>query len=76
MLVVTRRPGESIVIELPTGELIEVTVVRVKGKQVRLATDTCRWCGGRCCSGWKPELRSIGDSLTAFPPSFCATLYL
>jgi carbon storage regulator CsrA len=24
---------------LPTGELIEVTVVRVKGKQVRLATD-------------------------------------
>ena len=39
MLVVTRRPGESIVIELPSRELIEVKVVRVKGKQVRLATD-------------------------------------
>jgi len=39
MLVVTRRPGESIVIELPTGELIEVLVVRINGKQVRLGTD-------------------------------------
>jgi carbon storage regulator len=39
MLVVTRRPGESLIIELPTGERIEVTVVRVKGNQVRLATD-------------------------------------
>jgi carbon storage regulator len=39
MLGVTRRPGESIVIELPTGELIEVLVVRINGKQVRLGTD-------------------------------------
>ena len=39
MLVITRRPGEAIVIELPSGELIEVTVVRVKGNQVRLGTD-------------------------------------
>jgi len=35
MLVVTRHPGESIVIELPTGELIEITLVRINGKQVR-----------------------------------------
>jgi carbon storage regulator CsrA len=40
MLVVTGRPGEAIVIELPTGELIEAMVVRVNGKQVRLGTDT------------------------------------
>ena len=39
MLVVTRRPGETLVIELPTGELIEVMVIRVNGKQVRLGTD-------------------------------------
>jgi len=38
-LVITRRPGEGIVIELPIGELIEITVVRINGKQVRLATD-------------------------------------
>ena len=38
MLVVTRRPGEAIVIELPSGELIEVTVLGVKGNQVRLGT--------------------------------------
>ena len=30
MLVVTRRPGESIVIELPTGEMIQVVVLFVK----------------------------------------------
>ena len=29
MLVVTRRPGETIVIELPTGELIEVLVLSI-----------------------------------------------
>ena len=39
MLVVTRRPGEAIVIELPTGELIEVVVLSVKGNQVKLGTD-------------------------------------
>ena len=31
MLVVTRRPGEVIVIELPTGELIEMVVLSVTG---------------------------------------------
>ena len=39
MLVVTRRPGESIVIELPSRELIEVTVLSVNGNQVKLGTD-------------------------------------
>jgi carbon storage regulator len=38
MLVVTRRPGEAIVIELPTGERIEVIVLTVKHHQVRLGT--------------------------------------
>jgi carbon storage regulator len=39
MLVVSRRPGESLVIELPTGELIEITVLTVDGSKVRLGTD-------------------------------------
>jgi carbon storage regulator len=39
MLVVTRRPGEAIVIELPSGELIDVVVLSVKGNQVKLGTD-------------------------------------
>jgi len=39
MLVVTRRPGESVIIELPTGELIEVTVLSVASNQVKLGTD-------------------------------------
>jgi carbon storage regulator len=38
MLVLTRGPGEAIIIELPTGELIEVTVLGVKGNQVRVGT--------------------------------------
>jgi carbon storage regulator len=39
MLVLTRRPGESIIIELPTGERITVTVLGIKGNQVRIGTD-------------------------------------
>ena len=38
MLVLTRRPGQSIRI----GEDIEVTVVEVRGDQVRLAIDAPR----------------------------------
>ena len=34
MLIQPRCSGESIIIELPTGEEIEVTVVRVKGSQI------------------------------------------
>ena len=39
MLILTRRPGESIIIELPTGELIQVVVLGVKGNQVRIGTE-------------------------------------
>ena len=39
MLILTRRPGESLIIELPTGEQIKVAVLGVKGNQVRIGTD-------------------------------------
>ena len=39
MLAITRRPGETIVIELPTGEQIRVAIARVRGEQVRVAID-------------------------------------
>ena len=39
MLILTRRPGEFIITELPTGERITVTVLGVKGNQVRIGTD-------------------------------------
>jgi carbon storage regulator len=38
VLILTRRVGETIIIELPAGEQIEVTVLGVKGNQVRLGT--------------------------------------
>ena len=38
MLILTRRPGETLIIELPTGEHIEVTVLGIKGNQVRIGT--------------------------------------
>jgi len=39
MLILTRRPGETLIIELPTGEQIQVKVLEVKGNQVRIGTD-------------------------------------
>jgi carbon storage regulator CsrA len=39
MPALTRRPGKTFMIELSTGERIEVTVLSVKGKQVRIGTD-------------------------------------
>ena len=39
MLILTRRPGESIIVELPTGEQIQVVVLGVKGNQVRIGTE-------------------------------------
>ncbi len=39
MLMLTRRPGENITIETPAGEQIRVTVLGIKGNQVRLGTD-------------------------------------
>ena len=38
MLILTRRTGESLIIELPTGEQIQVTVLGIKGNQVRIGT--------------------------------------
>ena len=42
MLILTRRPGESLVIELPGDQVAEVTVMRVKGQQVKLSIETPR----------------------------------
>ena len=39
MIVITRRPGESHIIELPTGEQIEITVLTNTSNQVRIGTD-------------------------------------
>jgi carbon storage regulator len=39
MLILTRRPGESVIITTPAGERIEVAVLGVKGNQVRLGTE-------------------------------------
>ena len=39
MLVLTRRPGETLIIELPTGEQVEVTVLNVNRNQVRIGLD-------------------------------------
>lgn len=38
MLILTRRIGEAIAIETPTGKLIEVVVLDIKGNQVRIGT--------------------------------------
>ena len=38
MLILTRRIGETIIIELPSGEQIRVLVQGVKGNQVRIST--------------------------------------
>ena len=39
MLILTRRPGETLIIETPAGKQIKVTVLEVKGNQVRIGTD-------------------------------------
>lgn len=38
MLILTRRIGEVLVIDTPGGEKIEITVLGVKGNQVRIGT--------------------------------------
>jgi carbon storage regulator len=38
MLILTRRVGETLVMSLPSGETITVTVLSVKGNQVRIGT--------------------------------------
>ena len=39
MLILTRRPGETLILELPSGERVEITVLSVKGNQVRIGTN-------------------------------------
>ena len=39
MLVLSRHIGETVVLELPTGETIDVVVLEVKGSQGRLGID-------------------------------------
>ena len=57
MLVLTRRPGESLVIMTPTGEYIEVTVLGQKGNQVRIGTDA------------PAEFSILREELVDFPPT-------
>lgn len=38
MLVLTRRPGESIIIQVPGGPVITVEVCRIQGQRVQLGT--------------------------------------
>jgi carbon storage regulator len=39
MLILSRRQGESVVITLASGELIEVTVLAMHANQVRIGVD-------------------------------------
>lgn len=39
MLILTRRPGETIIIETPASERITVAVLGVKGNQVRIGSE-------------------------------------
>ena len=39
MLILTRRIGETLFFELPTGDRIEVAVLRNKGSQVRVGIE-------------------------------------
>ena len=36
MLVVTRKLGETVILDLGTGDTIQVTIVQIKGNQIRL----------------------------------------
>ena len=39
MLILSRRSGETVVLELPTGEQIDVVLLELKGSQARLGID-------------------------------------
>lgn len=39
MLILTRRPGETIAITTPSGETIKVQFIERKGNQIRLGFD-------------------------------------
>jgi carbon storage regulator CsrA len=39
MLILTRRLGEILILELPTGEEIQIAVLELKGSEARLGID-------------------------------------
>lgn len=42
MLIFTRRTGETIIIQLPTGEIIKLVVQRIRGQEIRIGTKAPR----------------------------------
>jgi carbon storage regulator len=42
MLVLSRKPGEKILVELPGGETMEIVVVRIGPNTVRIGIDAPR----------------------------------
>lgn len=42
MLVLSRRDGEAIELRLPSGEVVLVSVVKVKGNTVRIGIDAAQ----------------------------------
>lgn len=39
MLILTRRPGETLIAEMPNGQTIELTILGIKGNQVRIGVE-------------------------------------
>jgi len=42
MLVITRRPGEDIIIRTPEGRVVTVRAIRIAGDRVRIGVDADR----------------------------------
>ena len=42
MLILTRRPGETLIIETPAGEQIQVTALGMKGNQAQIGIDASK----------------------------------
>ena len=53
MLILSRRIGETLILELPTGEQIDVVLLEVKGSQGRLGIDA------------PPEVHIVREELVA-----------
>ncbi len=62
MLILTRRVGESIIIETPASGRIQVTVLGIKGNQVRIGTDVSL--------GWLVYSKSFGNFKSALDCSY------
>ena len=68
MLILTRRPGETLIIELPNGKQIDVTVLEVKGNQVRLEAK------GRHDPCVVPRAVAIVESMAALVLAGCLSM--